>query len=61
MSKKESGMSELNGYIPKALKLKFKSLGAACDRSMSEVLAELMQEWIKSQEDKSLHANNDDE
>lgn len=54
-------MSELNGYIPKALKLKFKSLGAACDRSMSEVLAELMQEWIKSQEDKSLHANNDDE
>ncbi|GEM_PF-1461267 len=61
MSKKESGMSELNGYIPKALKLKFKSLCAASDRSMSEVLAELIAQWIKSQEDKSLSANNDDE
>lgn len=54
-------MSELNGYIPKALKLKFKSLCAASDRSMSEVLAELIAQWIKSQEDKSLSANNDDE
>ncbi|MEA5499197.1 plasmid partition protein ParG [Limnoraphis robusta Tam1] len=51
MSKKSPGMSELNGYIPKELKLKFKSLCAAQDRSMSEVLVELITNWINEQEE----------
>ncbi len=44
-------MSELNGYIPKELKLKFKSLCAVQDRSMSEVLVELITNWINEQEE----------
>lgn len=59
MSKKDSGMSELNGYIPKELKLKFKSLGADRDLSMSEVLVELILEWIKLQDNPSAFSNND--
>jgi hypothetical protein len=51
MSKKDPGMSELNGYIPKELKLKFKSLCAVQDRSMSEVLVELITNWINEQEE----------
>lgn len=59
MSKKDPGMSELNGYIPKELKLKFKSLCAAQDLSMSEVLVELISEWIKLQDNASADSNND--
>ena len=51
MSKKDPGMAELNGYVPKELKLKFKSLCAAQDKSMSEVLVELITDWINEQED----------
>lgn len=59
MSKKDPGMSELNGYIPKELKLKFKSLCAAQDLSISEVLVELISAWIKLQDNASASSNND--
>lgn len=60
MSKNDPQMSELNGYIPKHLKLKFKSLCAAQDRSMSEVLAELIVQWIEVQENQLSHSRHDD-
>lgn len=41
-------MAELNGYVPKELKRDFKILCAAQERSMSEVLTELIQGWINA-------------
>ncbi|MBW4547448.1 MAG: ParG [Symplocastrum torsivum CPER-KK1] len=43
-------MAEINGYIPKELKRKFKTVCAAADRSMSDVLIELIEGWIEEQE-----------
>jgi hypothetical protein len=51
MSKKNPEMAELNGYIPKELRVKFKTLSAAQDRSMSDVLVEIIMEWINQQEE----------
>lgn len=50
-------MAELNGYIPKELKVKFKTLCAAQDRSMSDVLVEIITEWINQQEDDEATSN----
>ena len=44
MAKIPANMAELNGYIPKDLKRRFKSLCVDADRSMSDVLVELI-DW----------------
>ena len=59
MSKKDPGMAELNGYIPKELKIKFKMLCAAQERSMSDVLIELITDWINEQEDRTSSGNDE--
>ncbi len=43
-------MAEINGYIPKELKRKFKTTCAAVERSMSDVLIDLIEDWIAEQE-----------
>ena len=43
-------MAEINGYIPKELKRKFKTACAAVDRPMSDVLIELIDGWLADQE-----------
>jgi hypothetical protein len=48
-SKKPEGMTEINGYVPKELKTEFKKQCVALDRTMGDVLAELMSEWLKKQ------------
>jgi hypothetical protein len=50
MGKKSPDMAEINGYISKELKRKFKTVCAAADRSMSDVLIELIEGWIEEQE-----------
>ncbi len=50
MAKIPANMAELNGYIPKDLKRRFKSLCVDSDRSMSDVLVELIEGWIADQE-----------
>ena len=50
MGKKSPDMAEINGYIPKELKRKFKTTCAAAERSMSDVLIELIEGWIEEQE-----------
>jgi hypothetical protein len=49
MPKIPSNMAELNGYIEKDLKRKFKLACTAQDRSMSEVLTELISRWLDEQ------------
>jgi hypothetical protein len=48
-SKKPEGMTEINGYVPKELKTEFKKQCVALDRTMGDVLAELMREWLEKQ------------
>ncbi|MGB3239283.1 MAG: hypothetical protein WBB29_13375 [Geitlerinemataceae cyanobacterium] len=48
-TKKPEGMVELNGYIPKELKREFKLACTAVDRTMGEVLTELVQNWLEEQ------------
>lgn len=50
MGKKSPDMAEINGYIPKELKRKFKTTCAAAERSMSDVLIDLIEGWIEEQE-----------
>jgi N-acetylglutamate synthase/N-acetylornithine aminotransferase len=50
MAKIPANMTELNGYIPKDLKRRFKSLCVDADRSMSDVLVVLIEGWIAEQE-----------
>jgi hypothetical protein len=47
--KKPEGMVELNGYVPKELKTEFKKQCVAVERTMGDVLAELMREWLAKQ------------
>ena len=49
MPKIPSNMAELNGYVDKDLKRKFKLACTAQDRSMSEVLTELIERWLDEQ------------
>ena len=51
-TKKPEGMVELNGYIPKDLKREFKLACTAMDRTMGDVLTELVQNWLKEQKKK---------
>lgn len=48
-SKKPEGMTEINGYVPKELKTEFKKACVSADRTMGDVLAELMREWLDKQ------------
>lgn len=48
-SKKPEGMVELNGYIPKELKREFKTLCTAQEKTMGEVLTDLIQAWVSQQ------------
>jgi hypothetical protein len=48
-AKKPEGMVELNGYVPKELKTEFKKACVSVDRTMGDVLAELMKEWLEKQ------------
>ncbi|MDY6940249.1 MAG: plasmid partition protein ParG [Cyanobacteriota bacterium] len=51
-TKKPQGMVELNGYIPKELKREFKVACTAADRTMGDVLTELVQTWLNEQKQK---------
>ena len=50
MSKKPAGMVELNGYIPRELRRKFKTKCSELEMTMGKVLTELIQEWLEKQE-----------
>lgn len=51
MTKKiPDNQSELSLYIPKEMKLKFKSICAVKELSMSEVVKTLIQGWINENE-----------
>jgi hypothetical protein len=50
-SKKPDGMTEINGYVPKELKIEFKKQCVAIDRTMGDVLAELMRDWLEKQKE----------
>ncbi len=39
-------MVEINGYVPKELKLEFKTICTAKEKTMGEVLADLMEAWL---------------
>ncbi|MGD2182720.1 plasmid partition protein ParG [Lusitaniella coriacea] len=51
-TKKPKGMVELNGYIPKETKREFKLACTAIDRTMSNVLTELVENWLEEQKKK---------
>lgn len=46
-TKKPEGMVELNGYIEKDLKREFKTECTAQDRTMGDVLSELIRDWLQ--------------
>lgn len=46
MSKKPEGMVEINGYVPKDLKLEFKTVCTSKEKSMGEVLTSLIEAWL---------------
>ncbi len=46
-------LAEINGYIPKELKRKFKTACAVGDRSISDVLIDLMKGWIDEQDEQN--------
>ena len=47
MAKLPPNMAELSTYIDKDLKLKFKLACTARERSMSEILTELIEGWLE--------------
>ncbi|WP_226582762.1 hypothetical protein [Microseira wollei] len=51
-TRKPEGMVELNGYVPQELKREFKVACTAIDRTMGEVLTELIQNWLQEQKQK---------
>ena len=48
-SKKPDGMTEINGYVPSDLKVEFKKMCVDQRRTMGDVLAELMRDWLDKQ------------
>ena len=50
MAKLPPNMSELSTYIDKDLKLKFKLACTAKERSMSEIVTELIEGWLEENE-----------
>jgi hypothetical protein len=51
-SQRPKDIVELNGYIPRTLKREFKLACTAIDRTMSEVLTELVEKWLEEQKKK---------
>lgn len=49
MAKLPPNMAELSTYIDKELKLRFKLACTAAERSMSDVVTELVEEWLEQQ------------
>lgn len=50
MAKLPSNMTELSAYVEKDLKLRFKLACTAQERSMSDVVTELIEEWLEKNE-----------
>jgi hypothetical protein len=48
MPKIAPGMAEFSGYVKEDLKRRFKAACSEAGRSMSEVLSELMEEWLSN-------------
>ena len=59
-TKKPEGMVELNGYVPKELKREFKLACIAQDRTMGDVLTELISIWLKQQKNSQASAGKDE-
>jgi hypothetical protein len=50
MAKLPPNMTELSAYIDKELKLRFKLACTAAERSMSDVVTELIEGWLEQSE-----------
>ena len=50
MAKLPPNMTELSSYVDKDLKLRFKLACTAKQRTMSEVITELIEEWLEENE-----------
>lgn len=50
--RKDPEYQQVSGYIPKHLALKFKGFCTMQELEISEVLADLIAEWVKEQESK---------
>lgn len=50
MAKLPPNMAELSTYVEKELKLRFKIACTAQERSMSDVVTELIEEWLEKNE-----------
>lgn len=50
--RKDPDYQQVSGYIPKPLALKFKGFCTMQELEISEVLAELIESWVKEQEAK---------
>lgn len=57
-AKKPEGMVELNGYVEKDLKREFKTACTSQDRTMGDVLSELIREWLSKQKAKAEGIND---
>ena len=54
------GAAELSVYIDKELKMEFKLTCVAQNKSMSEVISELVKQWVESQPQKQSPKNHSD-
>lgn len=54
------GAAELSVYIDKELKMEFKLTCVAQNKSMSEVIGELVKQWVESQPQKQSPKNHSD-
>ncbi len=50
--RKDPDYQQVSGYIPKPLALKFKGFCTMQELEISEVLADLIEAWVKEQESK---------
>ena len=50
--RKDPDYQQISGYIPKPLALKFKGFCTMQELEISEVLATLIESWVKDQESK---------
>ncbi|MBD2770959.1 plasmid partition protein ParG [Iningainema tapete] len=53
MAKLPPNMTELSSYVDKDLKLRFKLACTAQQKTMSEVITELIEEWLEENENPS--------
>jgi hypothetical protein len=55
------GMAELSVYIDKSLKTDFKLACVAQNKSMSEIVGELVKQWVNSQSQNQSPKNHEQE